>query len=302
MRASTTRPTVGKQFRPDAPLLANYKHMPIGYHGRASSVRPSGTPVRRPNGQTTRPDAEEPGFGPSRRLDYELELGVWIGPGNDLGEPIRIGQAAEHIAGFCLLNDWSARDVQAWEYRPLGPFLAKNFATTISPWIVTAEAMAPFRIAQAPRPPGDPPVLSYLLDETDQAAGALGVALDVELATQAMREHGLPPHRLCESDARWMYWTAAQMVAHHTSGGCDLRAGDLFGSGTISGPDRQSCGSMLEATFGGREPLRLENGEERRFLEDGDEILLRAICRREGFVSIGFGECRGVIEPSATCS
>ena len=289
---------IGKQFRPDNPLLPNYKHIPIGYHGRASSIRPSGTPVRRPNGQTKAPDAAGPSFGPCQRLDYELELGVWIGPGNTLGEPVRIGDAADHIAGYCLLNDWSARDVQAWEYQPLGPFLAKNFASTISPWIVTPEALAPFRIAQPARPDGDPVPLPYLTDPADQAEGAFDLELDVSLLTPALRETSAAPHLLSTSNARHMYWTPAQMVAHHTSGGCDLRPGDLLGTGTISGPDRSSCGSLLEATLAGREPITLASGEQRRFLEDGDEIIMRVRARRDGFAPIGFGECRAVILPA----
>jgi fumarylacetoacetase len=269
--------------------------VPIGYHGRASSIRPSGTPVRRPRGQSKAPDAAAPSFGPSSRLDLELELGVWIGPGNALGTPIPIGQAQDHIAGYCLLNDWSARDIQAWEYQPLGPFLAKNFASTISPWIVTPEALGPFRIAQGARPEGDPRPLPYLLDEADQTGGALDLQLDVLLVTRGLREAGLPPHRVSASNARHMYWTMAQMVAHHASGGCNLQPGDLLGTGTISGPDRAACGSLVEATLGGREPLRLASGEERRFLEDGDEIILRARGVREGFAQVGFGECRAVI-------
>ena len=289
---------VGKQFRPDNPLLPNYKYVPIGYHGRASSVRPSGTPVRRPVGQTKAPDVPTPTWGPCQRLDYELELGVWVGPGNPPGEPVPIGEAAGHIAGYCLLNDWSARDIQAWEYQPLGPFLAKNFATTVSCWVVTPEALAPFRIAQPARPDGDPAPLPYLFDVDDQASGALDLQLEVLLLTAAMRTAGEAPFRVGLSNARHMYWTSAQMLAHHTSGGCDLRPGDLMGTGTISGPDAGSLGSMLEATLGGREPLRLGHNEERRFLEDGDEVLLRARATRTGYASIGFGECRGVIQPA----
>ncbi|MDX3807572.1 fumarylacetoacetase [Bosea thiooxidans] len=289
---------VGKLFRPDNPLLPNYKYVPIGYHGRASSIRPSGTPVRRPNGQTKAPDAAAPVFGPSQRLDYELELGIWIGQGNEQGEPIPMSEAADHIAGFCLLNDWSARDVQAWEYQPLGPFLAKNFASTISPWIITPEALAPFRIAQPPRPEKDPAPLPYLTDAGDQAAGAFDLELDVLIRTEAMRRDNLPAHRLARSNARHMYWTVAQMLAHHTSNGCNLAPGDLLGSGTISGPDQTSRGSLLESTEGGRTPVQLPSGEERRFLEDGDEIVLRAQARRDGFASIGFGECRAVILPA----
>ncbi len=289
---------VGKQFRPDNPLLPNYKYIPIGYHGWASSIRPSGVPVRRPRGQAKPADAAVPGFGPSRRLDYELELGVWIGPGNDLGEPIRIDEAPGHVGGYCLLNDWSARDIQAWEYQPLGPFLAKNFASTISAWIVTPEALAPFRIAQPQRPEGDPAPLPYLTDEGDQKEGALDLELEVLLLTPGLREKGLPPHRLALSNARHMYWTVAQMITHHTSNGCNLQPGDLIGTGTISGPDQQSCGSILEATLGGKNPVVLASGEERRFLENGDEVILRARGRRKGYAPIGFGECRATILPA----
>ena len=289
---------VGKLFRPDNPLMPNYKWVPIGYHGRASSVRVSGTPVRRPQGQTKAPDAAAPVFGPTRRLDYELELGIWVGPGNALGEPIAIGEAARHIAGYGLLNDWSARDIQAWEYQPLGPFLAKNFASTVSPWIVTPEALAPFRGAQPARPDGDPKPLSYLTDPADQAEGALAVELEVLLATPGLSAAGLPPHRLSLSDARHMYWTPAQLITHHTSGGCDLNPGDLLGTGTISGPDRASAGALIETTEGGKIPVRLASGETRTFLEDGDEVILTARCRREGFAPIGFGTCRAVILPA----
>ncbi len=290
---------VGKQFRPDNPLLPNYKYVPIGYHGRASSIRPSGTPVRRPKGQVKPPDASMPSFGPSQRLDYELELGIWIGPGNALGEPIAMNEAADHIAGYCLLNDWSARDIQAWEYQPLGPFLSKNFVSTISAWIVTPEALAPFRIAQPSRPEGDPAPLPYLLDEADQREGGLDLELEVLLLTPGLRNKGLPPHRLALSNTKNMYWTVAQMVTHHTCNGCNLQPGDLFGTGTISGPDEASCGSILEATLGGKNPVVLASGEERRFLEDGDEVILRARGRRAGFAPIGFGECRATILPAA---
>lgn len=289
---------VGKLFRPDNPLLPNYKHVPIGYHGRASTVCVSGTPVRRPLGQTLPPGQEAPSFGPSKRLDYELELGIWIGEGNAMGEAIAIGEAGEHVAGYCLLNDWSARDLQAWEYQPLGPFLAKNFATTVSPWVVMPEALAPFRIAQAPRPAGDPQPLPYLLDAQDQAAGAFDIELEVLLQSAAMREQGLPPQRLALSNTRHMYWTVAQMVAHHSVGGCMLQPGDLFGSGTLSGPEPEQFGSLLESSFGGKQTLTLSSGETRTFLEDGDEVILRARCRREGQPSIGFGECRGVLLPA----
>ncbi|AZC22678.1 MULTISPECIES: fumarylacetoacetase [Pseudomonas] len=289
---------VGKLFRPDNPLLPNYKYVPIGYHGRASTIRASGADVRRPKGQTLPAGQSEPTFGPCARLDYELELGIWIGQGNEMGESIAIGDAAEHIAGFCLLNDWSARDIQAWEYQPLGPFLSKSFITSISPWVVTAEALEPFRQAQPARPEGDPQPLSYLLDKRDQAAGAFDIELEVLLITQAMREQGLPAHRLTLSNTQYMYWTVAQMVAHHSVNGCQLQAGDLFGSGTLSGPQSGQFGSLLEITEGGKKPVELASGEVRKFLEDGDEIILRGRCRREGFASIGFGECRGTVQPA----
>lgn len=289
---------VGRQFRPDNPLLPNYKHVPIGYHGRASSVRVSGATVRRPNGQQKAPEADAPVFGPARRLDLELELGVWIGPGNALGEPVPIGEADAHIAGLCLLNDWSARDLQAWEYQPLGPFLAKNFMTTVSPWIITAEALAPFRTAQPKRPEGDPAPLPYLMDEADQASGAYALELEALIRTRAMREAGVPAHRLGKGPATNLYWTMAQLVTHHTVGGCDLRPGDLFGSGTISTPDDSGLGSLLELTRGGKEPLTLPNGETRTFLEDGDELILAGRAVAEGFVAIGFGPCSGVVAPA----
>jgi fumarylacetoacetase len=288
----------GKQFRPDNPLLPNYKYVPVGYHSRSSSIVPSGTPVRRPNGQR-KPAAETvPSFGPSRNLDYELELGIWIGPGNELGTPIPISEAADHVAGFCLLNDWSARDIQAWEYQPLGPFLAKNFTTTISPWVITPEALAPFRIAQGLRPEGDPAPLRYLWHDTDQQSGALDIELEVLLLSEAMKARGTPPHRLALSNARHLYWTGAQLVAHHTCGGCNLRPGDLLGSGTISAPTPEGLGSLLEITYGGRQPLELASGETRRFLEDGDELIILARAHRDGFASVGFGECRGKILPA----
>lgn len=289
---------IGKQFRPDNPLLPNYKHVPIGYHGRASSVRPSGVPVVRPKGQRKPPEAEAPVFGPSARLDYELELGVWIGRGNDLGDAIPIAEAPGHIAGFCLLNDWSARDFQAWEYQPLGPFLAKNFQTSVSPWVVTPEALAPFRIAQPPRPEGDPRPLPYLWDEADQASGALGIELHAYLTTAQMREQGIAPHRLSRGPASNMYWTVAQIVTHHASNGCDLRPGDLLGTGTISAPSEDGFGSLMEISRGGTQPIRLESGEQRSFLQDGDEIILRATASAPGFASIGFGECRAAILPA----
>lgn len=290
---------VGRLMRPDAPLMPNYKFVPVGYHGRASSLRVSGTDIRRPSGQR-KPAAETtPSFGPSRNLDYEMELGIWIGTGNALGTPIEIGEAADHIAGFCLLNDWSARDVQGWEYQPLGPFLAKSFATTISPWVITPEAMLPFRMAQDPRPEGDPAPLPHLMDTTDQQGGALGLELEVTLLTPAMIVQNLAPQRLSLGHARHMYWTAAQLVAHHTSAGCDLRPGDLFGTGTLSGPTPDAAGSMLELSQGGRQPITLASGETRRFLEDGDTVQLHARAHRDGSVSIGFGLCQGKILPAS---
>ncbi|MBU3059267.1 fumarylacetoacetase [Pseudomonas indica] len=290
---------VGKLFRPDNPLLPNYKYVPIGYHGRASTIDVSGAAVKRPNGQTLAPGASEPSFGPSKRLDYELELGIWIGEGNARGEAIPIAEAGSHVAGFCLLNDWSARDVQAWEYQPLGPFLSKSFATSVSPWVVTAEALEPFRCAQPPRPEGDPRPLPYLWDERDQQAGALDIELEVLLLTDAMREQGLAPQRIALSNTLNMYWTVAQMVAHHSVNGCSLQPGDLFGSGTLSGERPESFGSLLELTQGGKQPLHLPSGETRTFLEDGDEIILKARCRRDGYPSIGFGECRGRVLPAS---
>lgn len=287
---------VGTLFRPDNPLLPNYRHVPIGYHGRASSIVPSGTPIRRPNGQRPRP--EGPSFGPCERLDIELELGIWIGPGNPLGTPIPIGEAASHIAGYALLNDWSARDIQAWEYQPLGPFLAKSFASTLSPWIVTPEALAPFRTAQPRRGEGEPAPLAYLWDEADQETGALDLTLEVHLQTPAMREKGLAPHRLARTTTRELYWTPAQMVAHHASGGCNLRPGDVLGTGTISSATVEGRGSLLEMTEGGKRPLLLPSGEERRFLLDGDAVVLTARAMRPGAVSIGFGPCAGWVLPA----
>ena len=289
---------VGKQFRPDNPLLPNYKYVPIGYHGRASSICPSGVPLVRPKGQRKPPTADVPVFGPTQRLDYELELGIWIGRGNDLGEPIPIGEAADHIAGFCLLNDWSARELQAWEYQPLGPFLAKNFHSTISPWVVTAEAMAPFRIAQPARAAEDPQPLPYLWDDADQKQGALSVDLEVSLLTAKMRDAGDAPHRLSHGPASNMYWTVAQLVTHHASNGCNLQPGDLLGTGTISAPSEDGFGSLLELSRGGTQPISLPNGEERSFLADGDEVILTATARAEGYAPIGFGTCRAVVLPA----
>ena len=290
---------VGRQFRPDNPLLPNYKYVPIGYHGRASSVRASGEPVIRPSGQRKPPTAEVPEYGPSARLDYELELGLWVGRGNELGSPVPIGQAADHIAGYCLLNDWSARDLQAWEYQPLGPFLAKNFLTSVSPWIVSGQALAPFRKAMPLRPEGDPVPLPYLDDPQDRDTGALGIELEVTLSTAQMREANLPPHLLSRGSAdAAMYWSAAQILAHHSSNGCNLQPGDLIGTGTLSTDDNQGLGSLLEISRGGSQPIELATGEMRSFLEDGDEVTLRAWCEREGAARIGLGECVGRVVAS----
>ncbi|MFK4874833.1 fumarylacetoacetase [Novosphingobium sp. ZW T3_23] len=291
---------IGKLFRPDNPLLPNYKHVPIGYHGRASTVRASGAPVVRPNGQTKAPDAENPSFGPIARLDYELELGVWMAQGNQLGQPIAIGEALDHVAGVTLLNDWSARDVQAWEYQPLGPFLSKSFLTTVSPWIVTIEALAPFRIAQPPRPEGDPQPLPYLWEDADQREGALSLDLEVALSTGKMRDQGLPAQRLSHGPASNMYWTIAQMITHHASNGCEMNPGDLLGTGTISGPEDGSQGSLMEITRAGRQALTLPTGETRTFLEDGDELVLSGRFVAEGAVSIGFGACSGVVQAAVS--
>lgn len=287
--------TAGTISRPENPLMPNYKYVPVAYHSRASSVRPSGGLVRRPNGQRKPPEQAVPDFGPCRNLDYELELGVWIGPGNELGAPIPIAEASRHIAGFCLLNDWSARDIQAWESQPLGPFLAKSLSTFVSPWIVTTEALAPFRIAQPDRPDGDPAPLPHLNDATDQARGGYDIDFQVLLLTPGMRAAGGLPHLLSRSNASMLYWTVAQMVAHHTSNGCNLQPGDLFGSGTVSGTAPGSEGCLLEMTRGGRNPVSLPNGESRTYLMDGDEVIFRGVAKRDGYASIGFGECRGIV-------
>ena len=288
---------VGRLFRPTNPLTPNYRWLPIGYHGRASSVQVSGTAFRRPLGQRLPPARETPVFGPSERLDFELEVGIFVGPGNSSGEAIPIAAAERHVFGLCLLNDWSARDVQAFEYQPLGPFLAKNFATTISPWIVTLEALAPFRTPWA-RPATDPPPLAYLDDPAMRTSGGFDLALEVWLETAAMRARALPATRLTLTNFRHSYWTVAQMIAHHTVGGCDLRPGDLLGSGTQSGPEPGEAGSLLELTAGGREPLALPSGETRRFLEDGDRVILRGRCERAGRTSIGFGACAAEVLPA----
>jgi fumarylacetoacetase len=289
---------VGSMFRPDNPLLPNYKWVPIGYHGRASSLVASGTPVRRPRGQIKAADADAPVFGPTRSLDYEMEIGCFIGPENPLGTPVSIGEAEEHLVGICLVNDWSARDIQTWEYQPLGPFLSKSFATTLSPWIVTLDALEPFRVPASVRPPGDPAPLSYLNSDTNRRRGGVDIAVEVFLSTAKMRQKGMAPERLSLGSTGDLYWTPAQMLTHHTSNGCNLRPGDLFASGTISGPTRDSRGCLLELTRRGAEPIALPTGESRAFLEDGDEVIMRASCQRPGAVRIGFGECRGVVVPA----
>jgi fumarylacetoacetase len=285
-------------LRPDNPLMPNYKYLPVAYHGRASSVRVSGTAVKRPRGQRKRADEAAPTYGPSRNLDFELELGFYIGAPSGLGETIPVEQAAEHIFGFCLLNDWSARDVQGWEYQPLGPFLAKNFGTTVSPWVVTREALLPFRVPAFARPPGDPAPLPHLFDAADQAQGGLGITMEAYLATEQMRRGGLAPQLLSRTSFAKIYWTVAQMVAHHASNGCNLVTGDLFGSGTVSGPDKSSLGSLLEITMRGAEPVKLPTGEVRGFIEDGDEIIFRGFAEKSGYPRVGFGECRAVLLPA----
>ncbi len=286
---------VGSMLRPDQPLLPNYKWVPIGYHGRASSVVVSGTPVRLPEGQLKAPDTPGPGFGPTRQLDYELELAAWVAGENPLGTPVPIAEAETRIFGVSILNDWSARDIQAWEYQPLGPFLAKNFATTVSPWVVTWEALAPFRVPAFARPDGDPPPLPYLDTELNRSHGGVAITLEVRIASARMRELGLPAFRLSRADFSQMYWTLAQLVTHHTSNGCNLRPGDLLASGTISGPEPGQRGCLLELAWRGKHPIRLPTGEERRFLEDGDEVIMTAWCERAGARRIGLGECRGVV-------
>ena len=286
----------GKLFRPDRPLLPNYKHVPIGYHGRASSLVVSGTPVPRPCGQLL-PEAKNdtPAFLPTRMLDYEIELGVFVGKGNEQGERVPIDQAPSHIFGCCLVNDWSARDIQSWEYQPLGPFLAKSFATSVSPWVVSMDALAPFRVPARMRESGDPRTLDYLLEHNNQQQGGLAVQMEVRLKTAAMKEAGSESIVLSNSNARDLYWTLSQMLTHHTSNGCALRPGDLYATGTVSGREDTARGCLLELTERGAKPLTLPNGETRRFLENGDEVTLRAYCVSEGAVRIGFGECAGIV-------
>lgn len=286
---------VGSMFRPDNPLLPNYKHVPIGYHGRASSLVVSGTPVKRPFGQTAAKPEGPPTFGPSARMDYELEVGAFIAGGNAMGFPIPLREAEQHIAGLVLVNDWSARDVQTWEYQPLGPFLAKNFATSVSPWVVTLDALEPFRLPARPRAADDPAPLPYLSDENNERAGGFAITLEVSLLTAKMREAGESPARITRGDFTRMYWTLAQMLTHHASNGCNMRAGDLLASGTVSGATKDSRGCLLELTWRGTEPLTLPNGETRTFLADGDEVIIRGYCEKAGAVRIGLGECRGVL-------
>ena len=287
---------VGKLFRPDNPLLPNYKYVPIGYHGRASSIVVSGTDVCRPHGQTKAATAAEPTFGPSRSLDYELEVGMFVGQGNPLGQPIPIDQAEQHIFGLCLVNDWSARDIQSWEYQPLGPFLAKNFATTISPWIVPMEALKPYRVPVATRPDGDPSPLPYLVS-SDSVPAAVDLTLEVFLQSEQMRKAGFKPVQLSKGNLRDLYWSLAQLLTHHASSGCNLRRGDMLATGTVSGPEQGSEGCLLEMKHRA-EPLGLPTGETRTFLEDGDQVIFRGYCQAPGLPRIGFGECMGRIVPA----
>ncbi|HEV7388416.1 MAG TPA: fumarylacetoacetase, partial [Gemmatimonadaceae bacterium] len=290
---------VGKLFRPDNPLLPNYKHIPIAYHGRSSSIVISGTDVTRPKGQTVAGSSAIPTFGPTQMLDYEAEVGFFVGRGTALGETVPIDSAEEHLFGICLVNDWSARDIQSWEYQPLGPFLSKNFGTTVSPWVVTWEALEPYRVPSFFRPPSDPQPLPYLSSERDRNEGGFDLNIEVYIRSMLMREGRLRPFRLSQASLADMYWTPAQMLTHHASNGCSLRPGDLFGSGTVSGPDAGSQGSLLELTRRGAAPVTLPTGEERKFLHDGDEIILRAYFQREGAARIGLGECAGLIVASS---
>ncbi|MEO1279982.1 MAG: fumarylacetoacetase, partial [Planctomycetota bacterium] len=302
---------------PDNPLLPNYKHIPIGYHGRASSVVASGTDIRRPVGQQApAEDGGAPSFGPCKLFDYELEVGFVVGRGNELGETIDIAEAEKHMLGLCLVNDWSARDLQKWEYQPLGPFLAKSFATTVSPYIVTMEALAPFRTAAFTRDAGDPSPLPYLTSDANTAAGGFDITLEVLLASEAMRSKGMEPLKISSGNFKDMYWTLAQMLTHHSSNGCNMQPGDLLASGTVSGKTKDSRGCLLELTWNGdafasppklvpgtdRTPITLPTGEERKFLADGDEVIIKGYCEREGFRRIGFGECRGIVTPARSIS
>ena len=285
----------GMRRDPSNPLNPNYKYVPVAYHSRASSVRPSSVPIRRPNGQRKAPNEGAPSFGPCHKLDYELELAVWVGPGNALGEPIPIAEAGDHLVGLGLFNDWSARDVQQWESQPLGPFLGKSFGSTVSNWVITTEALAPFRVAQPPRPADDPRPLPYLWDDADQREGTFDIVLEALLLTEGLRSKGLPPHRMSASNTTDLYWTVAQMIAHHSCNGCNLAPGDLFGTGTISGPTAEGYGSLMELSADGTRTIALASGETRTFLENGDEVIFRAHCRKTGCVPIGFGECRAQI-------
>lgn len=287
---------VGMMLRPDNPLMPNYKHIPIAYHGRASSIVVSGEGCKRPVGQVKSPDADVPSFGPSMAFDYETEIAFYVGPGNPQGQPVSIGEAEDHIFGLSILNDWSARDIQAWEYQPLGPFLAKSFASHVSPWVVTMEALAPFRIGAYARPSDDPTPLPYLLSDANEAAGGFDVQIEVSISSETMRAEDVPPEVLAVTNMQNLYWTIFQMLTHHTSNGCNLRPGDMMGTGTISGPTGDALGSILEITKRGANPITLPTGEERKFLGDGDELVMRAWCEREGARGIGFGECRAVVE------
>lgn len=288
----------GRLFRPDNPVLPNYRHVPVGYHGRASSVVVGGTAIRRPAGQTMADDSDQPVFGPTKALDYEAELGFFVGRGNALGSPRDIRDADDCLFGMCLVNDWSARDIQKWEARPLGPFLAKSFATSVSPWIVTFEALAPFRVPPSARPEGDPAPLAYLDHGPASERAGVDVRIEAYVSTQNMRASDIPPARLSLGHARDLYWTPGQLLTHHASNGCDMHPGDLMGSGTVSGPERENEGCLLELTRGGREPVTLPGGETRRFLADGDEVILKGYCEADGFARIGFGECRARILPA----
>ena len=288
---------IGKLFRPDNPLLPNYQWVPIGYHGRSSSIDVSGQTFHRPNGQLKAPDADAPVLGPCRRLDYELEVGIYIGEGNDLGDAVTIDQAEDHVFGLCLFNDWSARDIQGWEYQPLGPFLAKNFASTVSSWIVTMEALAPFRSAWD-RPADHPQPLPYLDSDEHRSSGAVDMNLEVLIETEKMRTDGTPAASVARSNFIDSYWSVAQMVTHHSVNGCNLVAGDFFGSGTQSGDSLEQVGSLMESSRGGKEAVDLGNGEQRLFLDDGDTVILRGFCERDGFRRIGFGEAVGTVLPA----
>lgn len=288
---------IGVLFRPDNPLLPNYKWLPIGYHGRASSIDVSGQSFPRPKGQTKAPDAAEPSFGPCKRMDFELEMGILIGQGTQLGDSLSIDEAENHIFGMCLFNDWSARDIQAWEYQPLGPFLAKSFASTMSPWIVTMEALAPFR-ADFSRPAADPQPMDYLSSADNTKTGGLDIKLDVLLQTDQMKKSSLPAESLATSNMKYSYWTIAQMVTHHTVGGCNLQPGDLMATGTMSGPDNHEACAMIELTKGGKEPITLKSGETRTFLEDGDTVVIIGHCTADGAARIGFGSSVGTLLPA----